>query len=446
MVDLVHAPVWGLLRSAQSENPGRVLLVDLDGTEASRDALAVAVATALETDEPQVALREGVVLVPRLVRAPHASAIPQTTHRFGSEGTVLITGGTGALGGLLARHLVAEHGVRGLLLVSRQGGEAAGAGELEAALLELGAEWVGVAACDVADRDALAAVLSGIPADRPLKAVFHAAGVLDDGLVTTLEPEQLRRVLRPKVDAAVHLHELTRDLDLSAFVLFSSVAATLGNPGQGNYAAANAFLDALASRRRADGLPARSLIWGYWAQSSELTGHLDDADVARYLRMGVARMPSEQGLSLFDAGCADSGDDAALVLSRLDLAGLRTLAADGELFPLYRNLVRAPARRTASTGEDADSLLRGLSGMSDDEQLRFLLDLVRGRVATVLGYADGETVEVNRPFKELGFDSLTALELRNRLGAATGLRLPATLVFDYPTPLALAGFLRSASL
>nr|WP_086859593.1 type I polyketide synthase [Streptomyces milbemycinicus] len=446
VADLVHAPVWGLLRTAQSENPGQFVLVDLDG--AARDglsAVATAVATAVELDEPQVAVRDGAVLVPRLVRAPRASATPQTP-RFGPEGTVLITGGTGALGGLLARHLVAEHGVRGLLLASRQGREAAGAGELEAALRELGAEWVEVAACDAADRDALAAVLSGIPADRPLKAVIHAAGVLDDGLVTTLEPDQLARVLRPKVDAAVHLHELTRDLDLSAFVLFSSIAATLGNPGQGNYAAANAFLDALAQHRRADGLPARSLIWGYWAQSSELTGHLDDADVARYLRMGVARMSSEQGLSLFDAGCADSGDDAALVLSRLDLAGLRTLAADGELFPLYRNLVRAPARRTASTGEDADSLLRGLSGMSDDEQLRFLLDLVRGRVATVLGHADGETVEANRPFKELGFDSLTALELRNRLGVATGLRLPATLVFDYPTPLAVAGYLRSEAL
>nr|WP_264349531.1 type I polyketide synthase [Streptomyces milbemycinicus] len=445
VADLVHAPVWGLLRSAQSENPGRILLVDLDGAEVSRDALAVAVATALEAGEPQVALREGSVLVPRLVRAPRASATPQTP-RFGPEGTVLITGGTGTLGGLLARHLVAEYGVRGLLLTSRQGRDAAGAAELEAALRELGAEWVEVAACDAADRDAMAAVLAAIPADHPLTGVVHAAGVLDDGMVAALAPEQLRRVLRPKVDAAVHLHELTRDLDLSAFVLFSSVAGTFGNPGQGNYAAANAFLDALARHRRASGLPAHSLAWGLWAQSGDMLGHLEQDDLTWMKRAGIQPLPSDLGLALLDA--ATALDDPYLVPVRLDMATLRREAASGMLRPLFRNLVRGVPRRAAAaagTGADgASDLRRKLSGLGgQDEQNRALLDIVRAQVATVLGHATPETIAGGRPFQELGFDSLTAVELRNRLAAATGLRLPATLIFDHPTPGRLTDFLRT---
>ncbi|MDT3400596.1 type I polyketide synthase, partial [Streptomyces sp. B1866] len=439
VTDLARASLWGLLRSAQSENPGRFLIVDTDGLDVSREALAGAVAAAVAAEEPQAAVREGAVLVPRLART--APAADQAATPLDPSGTVLITGGTGTVGGLLARHLVTEHGVRHLVLTSRRGNEAAGAAELVAELTGLGAE-VEIAACDAADREALAAVLAGIPAGRPLTAVVHAAGALDDGMVASLTPEQVERVLRPKVDAAVNLHELTRGLDLSAFVVFSSLAGTLGNPGQGNYAAANTFLDALVQTRRVSGLPALSVISGYWAQSSELTGHLDDADVARYLRMGVARMSSEQGLALFDAALAAEGP-AALVVSRMDFTALRTQAGSGDLLPLYRGLVRAPARRTASTADDSDALLRRLAGLPDEEQLRYLLDLVRGRVATVLGHASPATVDVGRPFKELGFDSLTALELRNRLGAATGLRLPATLVFDYPTPLALADYLRS---
>ncbi|MGW1077838.1 SDR family NAD(P)-dependent oxidoreductase, partial [Streptomyces sp. NPDC002537] len=438
VADLVHASLWGLIRSAQSEHPGRFLLVDTDdpdGPTSVRDAVTAALAAA----ETQVAVREGAVLTPRLVRALRTSGDPAP---LATDGTVLITGGTGTLGGLLARHLVAEHGVRNLLLTSRRGLEADGAAELVQELTAAGAA-VDIVACDAADRDALASLLADIPAEHPLTAVIHAAGALDDGLIPALTPDRLERALRPKADAAVNLHELTRDLDLSAFVLFSSMAGTLGNPGQANYAAANAFLDALARHRRSAGLPALSLIWGYWARTSELTGHLDDTDVARYLRMGVARMSSEQGLALFDAARAAEDDDAALVVSRLDLAALRAQAAAGELLPVHRSLIRTTARRAAGNGDDADGLLRSLAGKPDDEQLRFLLELVRGRVATVLGHSGTETVEASRPFKELGFDSLTALELRNRLNAATGLRLPATLVFDYPTPLALAGFLRS---
>ncbi|WP_257002504.1 type I polyketide synthase [Streptomyces sp. WZ.A104] len=439
--DLAHAPVWGLLRSAQSEHPGRFVLVDTDGLDASHDALPAAVAAAVAAQEPQIAVREGTALTPRLSRAADR---PDTTRTpFGPHGTVLITGGTGALGGLLARHLVTEHGVRNLLLTSRRGKDAPGADALVAALTEAGAEHVGIAACDAADRRALAALLDTVPADRPLTGVIHAAGVLDDGLLTSLTPERLLRVLRPKVDAALNLHELTRGLDLSAFVLFSSVAGTFGNPGQANYAAANAFLDALAQHRRAHGLPAHALAWGLWADSGDMLGHLADDDLAWMRRAGIQPLPADLGLALLDE--AVTRDDAHLVPVRLDMATLRTEAAAGMLRPLFRGLVRTPARRTAAPADamGGTGLARQLSGLGEDEQRRTLLDLVRAQVATVLGHADAAAVAASRPFQELGFDSLTAVELRNRLNAATGQRLPATLVFDRPTPALLAEYLRT---
>ncbi|OEJ61881.1 beta-ketoacyl synthase [Streptomyces agglomeratus] len=442
VVDLAHAPVWGLLRSAQSENPGRFVLVDVDSLEESREALAAAVAAALAAEEPQVAVRQGTALVPRLTRV----AAPTPTEVAGpldTTGTVLITGGTGSLGGLLARHLVTEHGVRNLVLASRRGRDASGTAELKAELIELGAAQVEIAECDAADRDALTALLAGIPADRPLTGVVHAAGILDDGLVASLTPEQTERVLRPKVDAAVNLHELTRGLDLSAFVLFSSIAGTFGNPGQGNYAAANAFLDALAQHRHAQGLPAHSLAWGLWAQSGDMLGHLAQDDLSWMKRAGIQPLPSALGLALLDV--ATTLGDAHLVPVRLEMTTLRHEAASGMLRPLFRSLVRTVARRTAVTPDASGSsgLAQRLSALSQDEQSRALLDLVRAQVATVLGHATAETIAAGRPFKELGFDSLTAVELRNRLNAATGQRLPATLIFDHPTPGQLTEYLRS---
>ncbi|MFD8288329.1 SDR family NAD(P)-dependent oxidoreductase [Streptomyces lavendulae] len=440
--DLAHAPVWGLLRSAQSENPDRFVLVDADGLQETRDALPAVLAAALAAAEPQVAVRRGVALVPRLARVA-APAPTEATGPLDTTGTVLITGGTGSLGGLLARHLVTEHGVRNLVLAGRRGPEAPGAAELRAGLLALGAAHVEIAACDAADRDALAALLAAIPADRPLTAVVHAAGILDDGLVASLTPEQTRRVLRPKVDAAVNLHELTRGLDLSAFVLFSSIAGTFGNPGQGNYAAANAFLDALARHRRAQGLPAHSLAWGLWDRTSDMLGHLAQDDLAWMARAGVQPLPPALGLTLLDA--ATTLDEAHLVPVRLETTALRREAASGMLRPLFRDLVPAVARRTAAAPDAAGTggLAQRLSGLGPDEQTRALLDLVRAQVATVLGHATAETIAAGRPFKDLGFDSLTAVELRNRLNAATGQRLPATLVFDHPTPGRLADHLRS---
>ncbi|WP_344318582.1 type I polyketide synthase, partial [Streptomyces yatensis] len=445
-----------------AEAAGTAGAADVPGTFA--DALS----DALATGEPELALRAGRALAPRLARAsaPALASVPASgsvltpgsgsapgsaqagetgsataAPAFDADGTVLITGGTGALGRLLARHLVAEHGVRHLLLTSRRGADADGATELVAELRERGAE-VTLAACDAADRDALAATLAAIPAGHPLTAVVHTAGVLDDGTAAALTPEQLERVLRPKVDAAWNLHELTRDLDLSAFVLFSAIAGTLGGAGQANYAAANVFLDALAAHRHAAGLPATSLVWGLWAQSGGITGDLTETDLLRLARSGMGALTDDEGMALFDA--ARRTGRTLLIPARLDLAALRSAAGSGPVPALLRGLIRTTGRRTAAGALAAgSSLAQRLRALSPNERRRTLLDLVRGHVATALGHASADAIEARRAFKELGFDSLTAVELRNRLSAATGLKLPSTIVFDHPNPTVLADHLRA---
>ena len=262
------------------------------------------------------------------------------------EGTILITGGTGGLGALLARHLV-EHGARRLLLISRSGLKAQGARELKGSLEELGAK-VKVAACDVAERAQLKRVIAQIPKAYPLSMVIHTAGVIDDGVISSLDGERLKRVMDPKVAGALNLHELTKDMGLSEFILFSSAAGTLGSPGQGNYAAANTFLDALAAARRAEGLPGSSLAWGQWAEASGMTGHLGEADLARLERSGILALSSEQGLELFDA--ARAVGQPLLLPVPLDLAVLRAGARLGLLPGVMRGLVRGPARRSAAAG------------------------------------------------------------------------------------------------
>ncbi|MFF5563624.1 type I polyketide synthase [Streptomyces sp. NPDC012623] len=429
--DLAGAAVGGLVRSAQTENPDRFVLVETDGTPLT-DAL---LATAVAAGEPRVALRDGAVHVPRLARteAPREQGPSDLGQPDGGPGTVLVTGASGALGSLVARHLVTEWGATHLLLVSRRGADP----EFVAELTALGAS-VESAACDVADRTALAAVLAAIPAERPLTAVVHAAGVLADGVLSSLTPERLDTVLRPKVDAAANLHELTAGLDLRAFVLFSSASGTLGSPGQANYAAANAYLDALAAHRRALGLTAVSMAWGLWAHASGMTGTLDDTDRSRISRGGVAALETAEGLALFDA--ALRSPDPAVLPMKLEPAGLR---AQGEgLAPLFRGLV--PVRRqsaAAAPAGGADSLRRRLAALPETEREPVLVDLVRGHVATILGHRSLETVGRATAFRELGFDSLAAVELRNGLTTATDLRLPATLVFDHPTPVELARYL-----
>ncbi len=349
-------------------------------------------------------------------------------------GSVVITGGTGMAGSALAAHLVARYGVAHVVLVSRSGAGAEGVAELVGELEDAGAR-VTVAACDVADRDAVAALLAQLPAQYPLKGVFHAAGVLDDGLIASLTPERVDAVLRAKVDGAWHLHELTRDLDLSAFVMFSSMAGIVGSPGQGNYAAANSFLDGLAAYRRAHGLAGLSVAWGMWEQASAMTRHLADRDKARMTRVGLAPLSTPRALQLFDD--AVLADRSVLVAARLDAAGL---GASGVVPPLLRDLATRPGRRLVVDADSAQSmsgLVARLQGLSAEQRHSLLVELVCTNAATVLGRSSAD-IDADVAFQDLGFDSLTAVELRNRLKTATGLTLSPAVIFDHPTPAALA--------
>ncbi len=456
--DLAMAGVWGLVRSAQSENPGRFGLIDIDATDASRQALSAA----LTCDEPQLALRKGVALTPRLARPSSPLTVeraPNPAAVFGPDGTVLVTGGAGGLGAVVARHLVSRHGVGRLVLAGRRGLQAQGARELAAELAGLGAQ-VTVQACDVSDRAQLAALIASLPDEHPLTGVVHAAGVLGDGVIGSLTPARIDSVLAPKLDGAWHLHELTEQLDLRAFVLFSSAAGMLGSPGQGSYAAANTFLDALVAHRRARGLAGLSLAWGQWAReereeeeeeeesspsrrpspasSSSMTSHLRTGDLARLARSGVVALPVRDGLELFDIACSQTA--SVVAPARFDGRALGALAEAGALPPLLRGLAPTLVRRRQGDGaaSSSSSLARELIGRSRAEQHRTVLKFVRSQTALVLGHAAAEAVDTQKTFTELGFDSLSAVELRNRLEGASGLRLGVGLLFDHPTPAAAA--------
>ncbi|MFD9077187.1 type I polyketide synthase, partial [Streptomyces lasiicapitis] len=389
------------LRSAQSEEPGRFVLADVDGDPESLRALPAAYAQG----EPECAIRAGAVRVPRLGRDLGEPARDPAPAALNPHGTALVTGAPGGLGGLVARHLVAAHGIRHLLFLGRRGPDAPGATELVDQIEELGAA-VDVVACDAADRDALADALARVPGEHPLTAVVHTAGVFDDGITASLSAEQLDRVLRPKVDAAVNLHALTQGADLAAFVLFSSVAGVLGGAGQGNYAAGNTFLDAYAQHLRGQGVPATSLAWGLWAERGGMAGQITPDDLDRMTRSGIAPLATEQGLGLLDAALGLGA--AALVPVRLDTTALRT-AHGRNLPPLLSGLVHGPARRAVADRDGSDgeasALVRRLRGLPDDERERALLDHVRGQAAAVLGYASGDQVDTERAFRDLGFDS-----------------------------------------
>ncbi|WP_244951811.1 thioester reductase domain-containing protein [Streptomyces spinoverrucosus] len=441
--DPAAASLWGLLRSAQSEAPGRLAVVDVAAGDTDGVSGWEQLSRVLVSAEPQAAVRAGRVFVPRLGPAA-AGATRPATGAWNPRGTVLVTGGTGSLGGLFARHLAAEHGVERFVLLSRRGPEAPGAAELGRRLTELGAE-VSIVAGDAADREALAALLADLPADRPLTAVVHTAGVVDDGLVSTLTADRLDAVLRPKVDAAWNLHELTRDLDLSAFVLFSSVAGVVGGPGQSNYAAANAFLDGLAQYRAAQGLPATSVAWGLWSQTTGISGHMEEADFRRIARSGLLPIEESTGPALLDT--ALTLGDAAVVATPVDREALRENAAQAPV--VMTGLLRRPARRTAvNSATAAVSLADQLAGLDDAARREHVLAMVRAHVAAVLGHPDatGGGVDPEQPFSGLGLDSLTSVELRNRLAEAVGGPLPTGLVFDHPTPRALAGHLLETAL
>ncbi|GAB3725688.1 hypothetical protein GCM10027598_43680 [Amycolatopsis oliviviridis] len=367
-------------------------------------------------------------------QARHIGKVALTLPRaLDPERPVLVTGGTGGLGALVAKHLVTAHGVRKLLLTSRRGPDAPGAGELAAELTGLGAE-VRVVACDVADRAALAALLDGVE----LTGVVHTAGVLDDGVLTGLTPERLAKVLRPKVDAAWHLHELTLGHELAVFALYSSVSGIVGSAGQASYAAANTFLDALAARRRAHGLPAVSLAWGLWREG--MGSGLAENDVDRMAREGLPPLTAETGLGLFDAAL-DGGFTAVLPIE-VDRAALRAHARTTEVAPVLRGLAKVATRRVAGPATTGGAgLAERLTALPDEERTALLIDLVRHNAAAVLGHEAGGMIDPARAFKDLGFDSLTSVELRNRINGVTGLRLSATAVFDHPTVATLAAHL-----
>ncbi|MFC7987036.1 SDR family NAD(P)-dependent oxidoreductase, partial [Streptomyces sp. NPDC057336] len=442
VTDPAGSAVWGLVRAVQSENPDRVVLLDSDpdvdeGPEPVWDSV---LAAALASGEPQIAVRGTALRVPRLAR----TGVTDTQPVFGPQGTVLVSGG-GSLGELVTRHLVVRHGVRHLLLASRRGPDAEGVSELAAELTAHGAS-VSVVACDMSDRAQVEALLAGVPQEHPLRGVVHTAGVFEAGLVETLTPERLARVFAPKVDAVRHLDELTRPLALDAFVVYSSASSVFMGAGSSGYAAANAFLDGLMAHRRAADLPGLSLSWGTWAHATNMTTHLSADDQVRMSRRanrdGVVALQPSEGMELFDAAVGTA--DALLVPVKLDLRAIRAAAAAGGGVPhLLRGLVPAGRQqaRTASTTADGD-LLQRLSGLPGPEQEALLLDLVRTQAAVVLGHSGPESVKAETAFKEVGFDSLTSVELRNRMREVTGRKLPATLVFDHPTPLVLARFLR----
>ncbi|MFI9419287.1 type I polyketide synthase [Streptomyces werraensis] len=440
--DPAGSAVWGLVRAAQAENPDRIVLVDADPAAAAGDGRDAVLAAVTAGDEPQLAVRGAAYFVPRLARVTDDGRVPDGTPVFDAEGTVLVTGGTGSLGALAARHLVSRYGVRHLVLAGRRGPDAEGAQELAAELTGLGAA-VEVVACDVSDRAQVEALLAAVPDAHPLRGVIHTAGVLDAGVIGALTPERLARVFAPKVDAVRHLDALTRDLDLDAFVVYSSVSAVFMGAGSGSYAAANAYLDGLMAARRAAGLPGLSLAWGLWEQTSGMAANTDELTRSRMNRRGGLQMMTlTEGMDLFHA--ALGSPRSLLVPAKLDLRGVRADAAAGGGVPhMLRGLVRT-GRRSAQTGTAQDGeLLRRLAGLPTADQEKTLVDLVRGQAASVLGHAGPDGVRADTAFKDTGFDSLTSVELRNRLRAATGLKLPATLVFDYPNPQALARHLHT---
>ncbi|WP_367430015.1 type I polyketide synthase [Streptomyces celluloflavus] len=452
VTDLAGAAVWGLVRSAQSENPDRFVLADLpaddtDGTDDTDGDALSALAAALAAPEPEaeLAIRHGVARTRRLVR-PRPLTEPERADTGTIPGTVLVTGGTGTLGAVVARHLATTGRAASLQLTSRSGPSAAGVPALAADLAARGTA-VRVTSCDAADPAQLAALLER---ESALTGVVHAAGVLDDGVLASLTPARIEGVLRPKADAARHLDRLTRHrapaLDL--FVLFSSAAAVLGAPGQGNYAAANAVLDGVAAGRRAAGLPAVSLNWGLWAEASAMTKELTGADRARFGSTGVGTLATAQGLALLDL--ALRRDEAQLVPVPLDLPTLRGAARAGiklpavlrALAPAVRKAHDAASAATASGAAGAELRARLTAAPSPAEREAILLDTVREQAAAVLGHTDRAAVLTDATFLEQGLNSLSAVELRNRIAQVTGLRLTGPLVFDHPTPTELAAHLR----
>ena len=412
VTDLGSAAVWGLVRAAQAENPGRIILADVDDPRA--------VSHIVKFDEPEIASRRGKYWVPRLVRLPQPELV---VGQGATHGTVLVTGGTSGLGASVAKHLVANHGVRHLVLASRRGRSAPGAEVLHSDLAAMGAD-VRIVDCDVSDRESLKLLIEDIPRGQPLTGVVHAAGTVNGGVIGTLNADRLDETFRSKVDGAWHLHELTAEMDLSLFVLFSSVGGMVLAGGQGNYAAANVFLDALAAHREAQGLPATAIAWGLWSGAGAGDA-LSSSDTKRIRRQGVRQFPVVEGLRLFDS--AVSAGEAVLAPMEVDLHALRD--GDGYVPALFRGLVPAAARSSGNSSAEFGTGTR-LAQLAPDEQQAHLVRLARKTVAQVLGYSSPDDVHLDTPLLELGMNSLGALEIRNKIARAVGIELPTMVVID----------------
>ncbi|MEE3643219.1 MULTISPECIES: type I polyketide synthase [unclassified Brenneria] len=438
--NLTQSPLWGLLRTAQCEHPGRFLLLDVDDLDASWPQLSTAVGVALAR-EPQLALRRGGLLAPRLVKTSAArtaahqeeSSALMPPRPLAPEGTVLITGGTGALGKTVAKHLAEKHGIRHILLASRTGPDAPGADDVIKDLVGLGVA-VTITACDIADPQAVQALLGAIPLTHPLTAIIHAAGTVDTAEIRAMTPEQIDSVLRSKADSAWNLHRLTQHQDLAAFVLYSSAVSLLPQKGQGNYAAANAFLDALAHHRRHKGLPATAMAWGMWAERSEMGKQLGAEGIQDIIDSGQIPLSIPQGLAFLDGVIGTDADPHPphLLPTRLNLEALR---AQG-LTVLLTELLPA-----ASTPQSAAGTARHIAAMPEAERGAYLTKLILQHAGEVLSHPDPKSIRVDVEFITLGFDSLTSVEMSSRLASVVGIRVPATAIFDHPTPQALTLYL-----
>nr|AQV04237.1 SwnK-like protein 1 [Slafractonia leguminicola] len=428
------APLWGLMRTARDEYPElRLRLIDLEEGKAAPQALIPALGL---NEEPECAVRQEQVMVPRMQRVDSVPR-PSPQRLVRPNGAVLVTGGLGDLGKRTALWLARAHHVRDLVLISRRGMEAPGANQLVTELAELGAK-AAVLACDLADPDSLAEVTALFNEHRPLRGVVHAAGAQDNGVLSALTPQRCATAFGAKLDGAWYLHQLTRDMDLDFFVMYSSTFGIMGMMGHANYAAANTFLDSLAHLRRSEGLPATSVAYGAWEGGGMAAGITGTGTLTHLTQLGLDMHTSEEGLGLFEA--AVYSGRALTVAARLDSERLQSYFEErGSIPPLYRSLVGQVGRRAPR----GSNLRKALSEAAPDQHLGIMLAMVRETVAKALGFALPDHVDVNRPLQDIGIDSLTAVLMRNQLATLTGLTLTARLAFQHPNLQKLSQFLLS---
>ncbi|HEX6528126.1 MAG TPA: SDR family NAD(P)-dependent oxidoreductase, partial [Streptosporangiaceae bacterium] len=436
-----QAQVWGLGRVVALEQPKQWGgLIDLPDAVSDSSLARVAAALTGIGHEDQIAVRSSGTYVRRLVRAPLGDGPAEKPWR--PHGTVLITGGTGGIGSHIARWS-ARNGAEHLLLTSRQGPDAPGAAELAVQLTELGAR-VTIAPCDVTNRDALARLIANIPADVPLTAVVHTAGVAQQFTnVSDTSLEEFTAAISAKVIGATHLDELLGETNLDAFILFSSSAGVWGSGHNGAYAAGNSFLDSFAERRSARGRPTTAIAWGAWGGDGMAT---IDGIVEYMGRRGVRQMPPELAITAMTQ--AIEHNEASLTVADLDWGRFVRAFTSGRPSPLLDEIPEAQhALEKADAGADAEpirtAITERLHDLSADGQTKLLLEAVCTEIAAVLRHSTTDTISTGKTFMELGFDSLTAIELRNRLASATGLKLGGSVIFDHPTPVGLARYLRA---